>query len=82
MMQTVLKSEDTGAVGAKLIYPDCSKSQYNKYNSFKIQHAGIAFKEETNGFIEPYNISNYEPFNNINENITINSSSNSIHITN
>ena len=71
MMQTILEFEDTGAVGAKLIYPDCSKSQYNKYNSFKIQHAGIAFKEEANGFIEPYNIINDEIFDNINENLQL-----------
>ncbi len=61
MMQTALKSDDIGAVGAKLIYPDCSTSVYNKNNSFKIQHMGIAFKEEE-GFIKPYNLSNIEPF--------------------
>ena len=62
MMQFILKSEDTGAVGAKLIYPDCSKSLYNKHNSFKTQHEGIFFKEEIDGFIKPYNISCNEPF--------------------
>ncbi len=57
MMQTALKREDIGAVGAKLVYPDCSKSIYNKNNSFKVQHAGIAFKEK-NGLINPYNKGN------------------------
>ncbi len=61
MMQTALKSDDIGAVGAKLIYPDCSNSTYNKNNSFKIQHKGIAFKEE-DGFIKPYNLNDNEPF--------------------
>lgn len=61
MMQTALKSEEIGAVGAKLVYPDCSNSVYNKNNSFKIQHRGIAFKEE-DGFIKPYNLTNNEPF--------------------
>lgn len=61
MMQVALRSDDIGAVGAKLIYPDCSNSAINKNNSFKIQHMGIAFKEE-DGFIKPYNISNTEPF--------------------
>ena len=68
MMQAALKSEDTGAVGAKLIYPDCSKSPYNKCNSFKTQHERIVFKESPDGFIKPYNISNNEPFNNSNIN--------------
>jgi O-antigen biosynthesis protein len=61
MMQTALESDDTGAVGAKLVYPDCSKSHHNKTNSFKIQHTGVAFKEES-GFIKPYNIGKAELF--------------------
>ncbi|PAV06295.1 glycosyltransferase family protein [Methanobacterium bryantii] len=61
MMQTALESDDIGAVGAKLIYPDCSNSKHNKNNSFKIQHMGITFKDE-NGFIKPYNLGNTEPF--------------------
>lgn len=61
MMQTALKYDDIGAVGAKLIYPDCSNSRHNKNNSFKIQHRGIAFKEEE-GFIKPYNLGDIEPF--------------------
>jgi O-antigen biosynthesis protein len=61
MMQTTLKSDDVGAVGAKLVYPDCSKSHHNKNNSFKIQHIGVAFKEES-GFIKPYNMNKTELF--------------------
>ncbi len=61
MMQTALKSHNTGAVGAKLVYPNCSDSLHNRNNSFNIQHAGIAFKDE-NGFIKPYNIGKTEPF--------------------
>lgn len=51
LVQVVNKNEDIGAVGAKLIYP----YQENDPNSFKIQHAGIAFKANS-VFITPYNI--------------------------
>jgi len=61
MMLTALRSKDTGAVGAKLVYPDCSKSRHNRKNSFKVQHGGVAFKEEE-GFIKPYNMCNGETF--------------------
>jgi len=61
MMQSALKSYEIGAVGARLIYPDCSQSPLNKHNSYKIQHTGIAFKIEE-GFIKPYNMSNGDPF--------------------
>ena len=61
MMRSATQSEDVGAVGAKLVYPDCSQSRINRKNSFKIQHEGIAFKEE-DGFIKPYNRGNGEPF--------------------
>jgi len=61
MMYTALRSENAGAVGAKLVYPDCTKSRHNKNRSFKVQHTGIAFMEE-NGFIKPYNMSNGETF--------------------
>lgn len=61
MMQVALRSDHTGAVGAKLVYPDSFTSVYNRNNSFKIQHMGIAFKEE-DGFIKPYNLNNIEPF--------------------
>ncbi len=42
MVQAALRSEDVGAVGAKLVYP--ASTQHN--HSFKIQHTGIAFREE------------------------------------
>ncbi|AUB55811.1 hypothetical protein BK007_07230 [Methanobacterium subterraneum] len=61
MMNSALQSSEVGAVGAKLVYPDCSGSRYNRRNSFKIQHTGIAFREE-NGFIKPYNIGNGDVF--------------------
>lgn len=54
MMKSQLQSDNVGAVGAKLVYPDCSNSRYNRQKSFKIQHTGISFHEE-NGFIKPYN---------------------------
>ncbi|BDZ72103.1 hypothetical protein GCM10025861_26200 [Methanobacterium petrolearium] len=61
MMKSAIQSEDVGAVGAKMVYPDCSGSRYNKRKSFKIQHEGIAFMEE-DGFIKPYNRGNGKPF--------------------
>lgn len=61
MMHTALKSNEIGATGAKLIYPYCSTSVYNKNNSFKVQHKGIAFKEE-DGFIKPYNLKDDDPY--------------------
>lgn len=61
MMQIAVRSEDVGAVGAKLVYPDCSDSVHNRNNSFKVQHMGIVFMEEE-GFIKPYNLKNMEPF--------------------
>lgn len=51
MVQAALRSEDVGAVGAKLVYP--ASTQHN--HSFKIQHTGIAFREEE-GFLKPYNL--------------------------
>lgn len=50
MMHTALGRDGVGAVGAKMVYP--ATTRHN--NSFKIEHMGIAFREE-NGFIEPYN---------------------------
>ncbi len=61
MMKSALQSDDVGAVGAKLVYPDCSGSRYNRRNSFKIQHTGIAFREE-DGFIKPHNMSKGDTF--------------------
>ena len=61
MMRVALRSDDIGAVGATLVYPDCSDSVHNKHNSFKLQHTGIGFEVE-NGFIKPYNLGNGDPF--------------------
>ncbi|QUH23768.1 glycosyltransferase [Methanobacterium alkalithermotolerans] len=62
MMHTALENKEVGAVGAQLIYPFMVESSINSQNSFKIQHAGIAFKDEK-GFIKPYNRGNgSEPF--------------------
>lgn len=61
MMKSQLQWDNVGAVGAKLVYPDCSTSRHNRRNSFKIQHTGIAFREE-DGFIKPYNVGNGDDF--------------------
>ena len=56
------KTENPGAIGAKLIYPTYPESSLNKKNSLKVQHIGIAFREEAS-FIRPYNMGHgYEPF--------------------
>jgi len=58
MMQAALRSSDTGAVGAKLVYP----ASHQPKHSFKIQHAGISFRREK-GFIKPFNLGEgVEPF--------------------
>ncbi|MDO5852388.1 MAG: glycosyltransferase [Methanobacteriaceae archaeon] len=57
MMDTMNNYDDVGAVGAKLIYPDCSPSKINKEKSYTIQHEGIIFKE-SEGFIKPFNKNN------------------------
>ena len=54
MMYTALRSENAGAVGAKLVYPDCTKSRHNKNRSFKVQHTGIAFMRENHPEINSY----------------------------
>lgn len=68
MMQSILKSDDIGVVGSKLIFP-CEGDQYLPY---KTQHEGIKFQEingflkPNDGFIVPYNIKGESP---ISENI-------------
>lgn len=65
MVQTAMKSEDMGAIGAKLVYPYCSNSEYNKNNSFKIRNVGIGFKEDNDGLFIPYcRGKGLEPFDN------------------
>jgi len=56
MMQTSLRYDNVGAVGAKLVYPNSSNFSYNKKYSFKIQHAGIAFKLQSNNEIHPFHL--------------------------
>lgn len=57
LMKTMLSSEDIASVGAKLAYPNCSNSKENYKKSFKIQHAGIHFKNHEY-FLKPYNAAN------------------------
>ena len=57
LMKTMLSNENVGAVGSKLIYPDCDSSKINKEKSYTIQHAGIIFKEG-DGYIKPFNRNN------------------------
>jgi len=62
MVQTALKSDKTGAVGAKLVYADHFGSIY-EYPPFKIYQIGIAFKEDANGTFRTQNMGEgLEPF--------------------
>lgn len=60
LMDVGLK-DDAGAVGARLVYPDTTASNYNADKSYKIQHEGIKFKEYK-GLIIPYNYRNGRPY--------------------
>lgn len=61
LLETMLSSENVGAVGSKLIYPDCDTSKINKEKSYTIQHSGIFFKEG-DGYIKPFNRDNAEEY--------------------
>lgn len=54
-------SENPGAVGAKLIYPQIPEGVTNSGKSYTVQHSGIRFKDvmrEKAYFIQPYNMGN------------------------
>ena len=55
MMQTLERYEYNCTVGAKLVFPQIHAKGHKK-ESFKIQHIGIAFREQRNGLIRPYNM--------------------------
>lgn len=58
------KSDNPGAIGAKLIYPTIPEGTINAGKSYTIQHNGIAFRDsvrEGNYFVQPYNMGNGEP---------------------
>lgn len=62
MMQTSLKNNHNGTVGAKLVYPFLFKKSKKK-KPFRIQHIGIAFSEVSNGTVVAYNLGNkLKPF--------------------
>lgn len=55
------QAENPGAIGAKLLYPHIPEGTVNFGKSYRIQHAGIAFRPIIKGksfFIEPYNMRN------------------------
>ena len=61
MMQTLERNNYNCTVGAKLVYPKIHGKNHKE--SFKVQHAGMAFDEYSDGSILPYNIGNrYKPF--------------------
>lgn len=64
LMESMLSNENVGAVGSKLIYPDCASSKINKEKSYTIQHSGIFFKE-CDGYIKPFNRDNAEEYENL-----------------
>lgn len=59
LMETMLSSDNIASAGSKLIYPNCSNSLLNYKNSFKVQHAGIAFEHDEH-FLKPFNLQNGE----------------------
>ncbi|MDR2967424.1 MAG: glycosyltransferase [Methanobacteriaceae archaeon] len=62
MMQTSLKNNHNGTVGAKLVFPYIFTKNKRK-KPFRIQHIGIGFFESSNGRVIPYNIgSELKPF--------------------
>lgn len=61
LMESMLSNEKVGAVGSKLIYPDCDSSKINREKSYTIQHSGIIFKEG-DGYIKPFNRDNAEEY--------------------
>lgn len=67
MMKSMLNNKNVGAVGSKLIYPDCDSSKINREKSYTIQHSGIIFKEG-DGYIKPYNRDNSEEYEDTREN--------------
>lgn len=61
LMDTMLSNDNVGAVGAKLIYPDCDSSKINREKSYSLQHTGIIFKEG-DGYIKPFNRNNSDEY--------------------
>ncbi|RAP52861.1 MAG: hypothetical protein BZ138_02235 [Methanosphaera sp. rholeuAM270] len=57
MVDTLSSRDDVGAVGSKLIYPDCDSSKINREKSYTIQHSGIIFKG-ADGYTKPFNRDN------------------------
>lgn len=54
-------ADNPGAIGAKLIYPQIPNGTINEGKSYRIQHNGIAFKDnfrEKGYFVQPYNMGN------------------------
>ena len=66
LMDTMLSNDDVGAVGAKLIYPDCDSSKINREKSYSIQHTGIIFKEG-DGYIKPFNRNNSDEYETVSD---------------
>lgn len=64
LLNSMITNENVGAVGSKLIYPNCESSIINKTKSYSIQHSGIIFKEG-NGYIKPFNRDNGVKYNNL-----------------
>lgn len=57
LYNTIYTNTNVGAVGSKLIYPNCESSEINRDKSYTIQHSGIVFKEG-DGYIKPFNREN------------------------
>lgn len=65
LMETMKNTENPGAIGARLLYPELPEGHPQREKSKKIQHDGIAFKDKTRDktyFIQPYNMKNGEEY--------------------
>lgn len=61
LLQAMYTADNPGAIGARLIYPEIPENSVDAGKSYKIQHAGVGFKDvlrEKQYFIQPYNLGN------------------------
>ncbi len=61
LLIAIQSADNPGAIGAKLIYPNIPEGTTNAGKSYRIQHNGIAFRDdvrEKSYFIQPYNMGN------------------------
>ena len=61
LLKVGLTNKQAGAIGARLVYPKIPKGNSNEKKSYRIQHAGICFRDKIRDkmyFVQPYNMCN------------------------